>query len=70
MEHLEQDFRQYDVSLKEDKNMLECFETGITFYIDKLIRELMTAHTVAWYNRRSAKKKVLVLATKCRRPNI
>lgn len=46
MEVLEQDFKQYEVSLKEDKNMLECFETGITFYIDKLIRDLITSNKV------------------------
>lgn len=43
---LENDFKQYEVSLKEDKSMLEVLETGLTFYMDKVIRDLITANTV------------------------
>jgi hydrogenase maturation factor len=46
VEQLEKEFKQYDVSLKEDKNMLDVFETGITFYIDKILRDLVKSNQV------------------------
>ena len=46
VDELEKSLKQYDVSLKEDQNLLESFETGLLFYIDGLVREMAIANKV------------------------
>ena len=35
------------MSLKEDQNLLEAIETGLLFYIDGLVREMVIANKAA-----------------------
>ncbi len=44
---MERSLKQYDVSLKEDQNLLEAIETGLLFYIDGLVREMVIANKAA-----------------------
>jgi len=39
-------FSQYDVSLREDKNMLDCLEAGLLYYIEAVLRDLTTASKI------------------------
>lgn len=47
IEVLERQLQNSEVSLKEDKHILDSIEIGITLYIDRIVRQLIEAAKVA-----------------------
>lgn len=57
VEALEKEFNNYNTHLRDDKNLLETLETGLFFYIERLIRQLTVISKVRLDSIRSGERR-------------